>query len=298
MGRAIFIRKRMIMMNYLKEINAFFKLQETNPVSLAAANLWHTLMHINNGIGWREKFSSPVSVLGYKASLSDSSFKRARTELVEKGYIVFESQGGRKAAIYQIISLVTSMMDHNPVRHQASNGDEEPTTGHDEVQKSNDLDHKAAPLYKQNKKKQNNTTAAHAINFFGENFEKGSDKTNREIMKWVGDISEPLVLLAMERALERNNPNWRYVKGILRDWKKKEIGTVEAARQEEAVFKLQKGSGKHWNDWPGQEEVVPDWFKELEQQRLAEQKAPVISEMTAAEKAREIAELEALLGKH
>ncbi|MBP1971347.1 hypothetical protein J2Z83_003486 [Virgibacillus natechei] len=74
-------------MNYIKELNAFHNRLETNPLSASAANLWHVLMHVNNKPGWLKEFTVAVSVLCAKAALTESTFKRARAELDEKGYI-------------------------------------------------------------------------------------------------------------------------------------------------------------------------------------------------------------------
>lgn len=108
-------------MNYIKEVNAFHNRLETNPLATAAANLWHVLMHVNNRAGWLEEFTVAVSVLCAKASLTESTFKRARAELQEKGYIRYKSQGGNRAAIYEIISLASSV----DVRDIATSPDEE-----------------------------------------------------------------------------------------------------------------------------------------------------------------------------
>ncbi|WP_249870785.1 hypothetical protein [Oceanobacillus saliphilus] len=100
-------------MNYIRQVNAFYTHLETNPLSAAAANLWHVLMHVNNRAGWKEEFTVAMSVLCSKANLSESTFKRARTELREKGYICVKSRGGNQAAAYQIVSLVGMVYQEN-----------------------------------------------------------------------------------------------------------------------------------------------------------------------------------------
>lgn len=93
-------------MNYLKEINAFYDRQEQTPLSSSAVALWYALMHMNNKTRWKNIFTTPASVLRNKAGLSESSFKRARKELVECGYIEVASQGRGKAPVYKMHSLV------------------------------------------------------------------------------------------------------------------------------------------------------------------------------------------------
>src|SRR5690625_4018750 len=91
-------------MNYIQEINAFYARVETKPLSGSAVCLWQTLMHVNNRAHWVDEFTVAASVLCGKSGLASSTFKRARTELKEKGYIQVTSRG-TKAPIYQVVSL-------------------------------------------------------------------------------------------------------------------------------------------------------------------------------------------------
>src|SRR5690625_7175422 len=93
-------------MNYLKEINAFHIKKETEPLTMAAAQLWFTLMDINNRAGWKEQFTVPVSLLCAKAGMKEGNFKRARTELREKGYIRVVYEGVDWEGKLQMIVLM------------------------------------------------------------------------------------------------------------------------------------------------------------------------------------------------
>ncbi|RYG73443.1 DnaD domain protein [Lentibacillus lipolyticus] len=100
-------------MNYLKELNAFYQQIIFNPLSGSAVALWNTLMHFNNLSGWQKTFSVPVSIIELKSGIKGSSFKRARGELQEKGYIRVTSRSGRQAAVYQMISQIKPMCQVN-----------------------------------------------------------------------------------------------------------------------------------------------------------------------------------------
>ncbi len=102
-------------MNYIKEINAFYDHQEREPLSGAAVALWHALMHMNNKTRWKNTFTAPGSVLRNKAGLTESSFKRARTELEELKYIEVESRGRGRAPIYTMHSLIMEMEQDDKV---------------------------------------------------------------------------------------------------------------------------------------------------------------------------------------
>lgn len=93
-------------MNYLKELNAFYNQIIFNPLTGSAVALWNTLMHYNNLCGWQETFTVPASAIELKSGLKGTSFKRAREELRDKGYIEVTSGRGNQAATYRMLSQV------------------------------------------------------------------------------------------------------------------------------------------------------------------------------------------------
>lgn len=78
---------------------------EREPLSASAVNLWHTLMHINNKAAWIEEFTVSATVLKLKGGLTDSSFKRARKELEERGLVKCRSNGRNSAPSYKMKRL-------------------------------------------------------------------------------------------------------------------------------------------------------------------------------------------------
>ncbi|WP_249869205.1 DnaD domain protein [Oceanobacillus saliphilus] len=272
-------------MNYIKQVNAFYNHLETNQLTASAANLWHVLMQVNNRAGWRQEFTAAMSMLCYKANLTVSTFKRARNELQEKGYIRVKSRGGSRAASYQIVSLDRMTDEEDPEVFEMEESGE---SGADDRVNHN-LDHKldrnndqkmddnmnhnvsqnADPLIKQNKTKQNDTTnATDAIRFFQDNFGGVSPYVAEDMIHWINELGESLVLYAMKRALERGRLNWGYVKAILDAWVKKGIRNVEDARAEEVEYRRQRErkvvreSGGYRAGSKGAADVVPDWFRE------------------------------------
>lgn len=136
-------------MNYIKEINAFYDQLEWNPLSASAVTLWHALMHINNKTRWMEEFTVAAKVLMLKSGLTESSFKRARTELKAKGYIDYKpSKNTNQAPTYKILSKLDLQTDH------ATNQD----TNQQSNQYKNDY---SSTLNKQNKTKQYDTYSNH-----------------------------------------------------------------------------------------------------------------------------------------
>ncbi|WP_226036135.1 DnaD domain-containing protein [Aquibacillus saliphilus] len=236
-------------MNYIKEMNSFYYQIELNPLSSSAVALWHTLMHINNKTGWKQQFTVAASVLRIKAGLKESSFKRAREELTEKGYLSYQSRGGNLAAVYQMQSL-SSIMDHSSVYSENQSRDQQ-------------ANHSMAPLIKQNetKKKQNNTTTTDAIAFYQDNFDQIRPYIANELLDWITNVGDSIVLEALKIALNRGKANWGYVKSILQDWDKKDVTSIDDIRAEQSAFKNLKRQKKP-NNRKTKQEVIPDWFKE------------------------------------
>ncbi|MFD1361272.1 DnaD domain-containing protein [Lentibacillus salinarum] len=302
-------------MNYIKQINAFYHQLEINPLSSSAISLWHALLHVNNKARWKETFTVASTVLLVKSNLTESTFKRARHELKEKGYITYTANGSNRASSYRIYCLSSTMdqqsddsedavsdhgMDCSAGHAQDGPTDDEHSTDH---VVDGDRDHSldrttnrtAAPLVKHKQKdkqkpKQNETNTADddAIGFYQENFGIASPFVVDSIVNWCHDMGEPLVTEAMKRALERNKTSWGYVKSILQAWAKSNIRTVEAARAEETAFR-QKQASRHVNTAP--QEVVPDWFIERKKKRTsAPKEVPQLTPEQIAETDRLLAE--------
>ncbi|MBM7571400.1 DnaD domain-containing protein [Aquibacillus albus] len=260
-------------MNYIKEINAFYNHLEFNPLSNAAVLLWHALMQINNKAGWRKEFTVAANVLAVKAQLKDSTFKRAREELREKGYIHFQSRGGNQSAIYQMISLTFTT---EPNSHYISNEIQENNISkhkaNDKVNSNMDdrMNHKPAPLTKQENvetKKDDiiKTTNNVVASFYEENFGKITPYVKKEITSWVENLNEALILEAMKQALERNHIKWNYVKAILQTWKDKGLTSLADVEADMKAFK-QKQRTLHQKPMHVKQEVIPDWHKSPNQQ--------------------------------
>lgn len=84
-----------------------------------------------------------------------------------------------------------------------------------------------------------------------------------KIFGWIDDLSEPLVIRAMEKAVENGKSNWNYVETILKGWSSKRLLTLEAVEAEDLRWeaqKQQKQSRQQRTYKQGREEKVPEWF--------------------------------------
>lgn len=94
-------------MNYIKQLNAFYKLLPNNPLSSNAQCLYMYLLNKNNELGWIKEFTvSNMIVCGF-TSLSRQAMDRARNELKQRGYIEYQKGISNQAGRYLIVQFVT-----------------------------------------------------------------------------------------------------------------------------------------------------------------------------------------------
>lgn len=93
-------------MNYIKQLNTFYRILPNNPISPTAQCFYTYLLNKNNELSWIKEFKVTNSVIMAFTGLSISALQRARNELVQKGYIIYKKDSGNNAGKYQIIELV------------------------------------------------------------------------------------------------------------------------------------------------------------------------------------------------
>ncbi|WP_173915214.1 DnaD domain protein [Halobacillus sp. Marseille-Q1614] len=207
-------------MNYLKEINAFDDEVELNSVSASAQLLWYVLMQYNNKTGWKREFTAPTSVILVKSALSESSFLRARKELQEKGYILFQAGKRNQAPVYQMISQVKEQKVNDVEDTQK----EEVTEG----MKDKPEDHTKV-LYKRKERRENEGVVVDAASphaFYEQNMGMLTPFMAEKITDWCDRLSDELVLESMRIAAQHNKLFFHYCEGILRRWEKANVRTL------------------------------------------------------------------------
>lgn len=136
----------------------------------------------------------------------------------------------------------------------------------------------STPLNKQNKIKQNksklnscssytdtsdeksadNKTTENVFEFYQKNFGILSSFIQEDILYWIRDIGDGLVLEALKRALEQNK-EYGYAKKIMQSWVRKGIDSLEKAEAERVQFI--RANEKRANSYQrtGRVATVPDW---------------------------------------
>lgn len=209
-------------MNYIKQINTFYKLIQDNPLSSNAQCLYNYLLNKCSELGWKSEFSvSNLIVCGF-TSLSRQALDRARNELIQKGYLKYKKGYSNQAGKYLIVCFDTQNDTQDNTQNDIQGG------------------HKVSTLNKLKETKQKeNISMQSAIDFYDQNinlitpfeFQKLQDFSNME---------SELIIFAMQKAVTANKRNFNYIEGILKNWKVKGISTLIQAKNEEQEFKRLK----------------------------------------------------------
>lgn len=94
-------------MNYIRQVNTFYKFLPNNPLSPNAQCLYMYLLNKNNELGWIKEFTvSNMIVCGF-TGIDRRTLDRARNELKQKGYIDYKQGKGNQAGKYLIVQFDT-----------------------------------------------------------------------------------------------------------------------------------------------------------------------------------------------
>lgn len=143
-------------MNYIKQLNEFWRIQTLEPISSNAKLLYLALLNINNMGNWEKEFKVNNDFLILLSGLNISSFQRVRNELEQKGYIKYK-KGKKNQSIpkYTIIKLYEDVMFKNDPNLNTEVNTEPNTEVNIEVNTEPNINPNTEvnTLYKQNKTK-------------------------------------------------------------------------------------------------------------------------------------------------
>ncbi|WP_368505237.1 DnaD domain-containing protein [Alkalihalophilus sp. As8PL] len=242
-------------MNYEQQLNAFYDQLETKPLSPAGIAVWHALMQVYKKAGWKNPFTVAVTVVTLKAGITERHFFLVRKELVEKGYLTYESRKGRQAAIYCLTPL-TEPHSHKTAVNRYYNADKATVNS-----TYNSTDNRSLLVKELNKEinkdinKHNNPFRFYEENGFGMLSPFISESINAWIIDHTFREPEAVIIEAMKISLMQNVRTWSYVMKILQDWSSKGIQTLadvkaeqERRKQKVAAYHMKKkGEQAHEN---------------------------------------------------
>jgi uncharacterized phage protein (TIGR02220 family) len=156
-----------MLMNYIRELNAFYDWLESNPCPSDAIALWHALVAICNKAGWPEEFTVANPTLQAKAGLSRTKLDRWRGFLKSKGLIDYKkSERVNEAGKYRIIPFASY------VQNETQNDTQNDTQNEIQNGKQNDTQDEAQNEHinktKRNETKQENIPYAEIVAYLNE----------------------------------------------------------------------------------------------------------------------------------
>ena len=91
--------------------------------------------------------------------------------------------------------------------------------------------------------KNGSSTTSNVHLFYQQNFGVEPPTILQDIDYWIEDLSAPVVIEALKRAIEAEKP-YSYAKGIMKKWVNKGIKTIDQVDQETTSWDRQQGGGK------------------------------------------------------
>lgn len=107
----------------------------------------------------------------------------------------------------------------------------------------------------QETEKEAKTSGSDVHLFYQQNFGVETPFINQDLNYWIDDLSEPVVIIALQKAVEAN-AKYSYAKSIMNSWADKGIKTTEEAAAESIGNKKQRQFSR--NQQP-KKEIVPPW---------------------------------------
>lgn len=242
-------------MNYMTEITMFYDWLLYNPLPTGAIALWNALMSINNKAGWADEFTVANIVLQGITGLSRQGLDGARNTLIQKGLILYKKGTSNQAGKYKIISfdskktgtvadtVVGTAVDTKPTKKslECKKTGTKPDT--EQSQDHTQDSHGTSTLNKLNETKQDiinksintdseslaNPDLKRVFDMWQSNIGIPSAIETKKIFEWVDDLSADVVCYAIENVatLDYSKRNYRYINGILNNWAKDSLKTVE-----------------------------------------------------------------------
>lgn len=207
-----------------------------------------------------------------KQRLSERTWFRYLKNLEEWGMLSIKSTNKYSIItidnydIYQSVSSKTVQESDQQMSNKCPTNDQQMSTNNN-VNNDNNVNNYISTTTteaKLEKQKQD------AIIFYQNNFGIIRPAISENILAWIDDLGDEMVIEAMRRALARNKPSWAYVESILKSWVSKNIKTIEQAKAEETEFVNQRKNRFNKSQMK-KKEVLPDWWHEHEKKKQQRQ---------------------------
>ena len=226
-------------MNYILEINAFERRMKRQPLPTTAQLLWYKLMAFANRQHWPEWFSVDndrlTTILG---AGSDQTVRKARQQLIDAGLLIYEKGVKKKPRRYKLVSIA-----FQEYPDAAGSSDVYPANDRPGIEGYLEDDYTRYFGYTEAIGSEVKSVTQELLDTFrpGERatqrdelevFHKIIDREGTGPESTVLTVSEEkkaLLVYAFEQASLAGVVNWRYINGIYRNMRIRDIKNVDQA---------------------------------------------------------------------
>lgn len=226
-------------MNYILEINAFERRMKRQPLPTTAQLLWYKLMAFANRQHWPEWFSVDndrlTSILG---AGSDQTVRKARQQLIDAGLLIYEKGVKKKPGRYKLVSIA-----FQEYPDAAGSSDVYPANDRPGIEGYLEDDYTRYFGYTEAIGSEIKSVTQELLDTFRPG-ERATQRDELEVFHKIIDregtgpegtvltVSEEkkaLLVYAFEQASLAGAVNWRYINGIYRNMRMRDIKNVDQA---------------------------------------------------------------------
>ena len=226
-------------MNYILEINAFERRMKRQPLPTTAQLLWYKLMAFANRQHWPEWFSVDndrlTTILG---AGSDQTVRKARQQLIDAGLLIYEKGVKKKPGRYKLVSIA-----FQEYPDAAGSSDVYPANDRPGIEGYLEDDYTRYFGYTEAIGSEVKSVTQELLDTFRPG-ERATQRDELEVFHKIIDregtgpdstvltVSEEkkaLLVYAFEQASLAGVVNWRYINGIYRNMRMRDIKNVDQA---------------------------------------------------------------------
>ncbi len=226
-------------MNYILEINAFERRMKRQPLPTTAQLLWYKLMAFANRQHWPEWFSVDndrlTTILG---AGSDQTVRKARQQLIDAGLLIYEKGVKKKPGRYKLVSIA-----FQEYPDAAGSSDVYPANDRPGIEGYLEDDYTRYFGYTEAIGSEIKSVTQELLDTFRPG-ERATQRDELEVFHKIIDregtgpegtvltVSEEkkaLLVYAFEQASLAGAVNWRYINGIYRNMRIRDIKNVDQA---------------------------------------------------------------------
>lgn len=268
--------------NYLLEINALDDWELTHPLSATAYKVMRKLLYLANKERFPERMNVPNRVLLSIVGCSEDSLIKARNQLIQHGLI--EYKGQKKVTPLYSIRYFSENPIYNPkiqsIEQGIKQGNEQ---GMEQGIKQGTI---INPLNPEEIKKHTHAAAMpNQPQFLKEGavdkmqalgIPLGPDQLNAILAYYQNGISDAILKMAVEEAVENGKPTFAYIRAVVDTWIGKGITTEEKVQERRRQFRKEK---ERWRAGMGktvsaqeytQRQYTPEEWEAMEKESFRE----------------------------